>query len=46
MLVVSDFFIYRNAEQATEQSLKMQAIGITITLNSVLQNEDIVELKR
>lgn len=46
MLIVSAFFIYRNAEQATEQSLKMQAIGITITLNSVLQNADIVELKR
>ncbi|MDI1471053.1 MAG: ATP-binding protein [Thermodesulfovibrio sp.] len=46
MLVVSAFFIYRNAEQATEQSLKMQAIGITITLNSVLQNSDIKELKR
>lgn len=46
MLVVSVFFIYKNAEQATEQSLKMQAIGITITLNSVLQNSDIKELKR
>ena len=46
MLILSAFFIYRNAESATEQALKMQAIGIAITLNSVLQNSGIEKLKR
>lgn len=44
-IIGSSFFLYKNAERATLQSLQMQAIGITITLNSFLQALNIEELK-
>ncbi len=38
MLIISGYFLYKNARNATEEALKMQAIGITVTLNSLIQN--------
>jgi two-component system sensor histidine kinase HydH len=37
--------LYKNALEATEQSLRMQALGITVTLNSFIQNLSIQQLK-
>lgn len=44
-LLLSGYFIYKNAESATKQALQMQAIGITITLKALIQASDIETLK-
>ena len=38
--------MYKNAETATLEALKMQAIGITVTLHSFLQASDIERIKK
>lgn len=38
--------MYKNAETATLEALKMQAIGITVTLHSFLQASDIEKIKK
>ncbi len=42
---MSGYFLYENAIKATEEALKMQALGITITLNSFIQNLSIERLQ-
>lgn len=44
-LILSGFFLYENANKAIESALKMQALGITITLNSFIKNTSIEKLK-
>ncbi len=44
-LSISGYLLYENAIDATEEALKMQALGITITLNSFIQNLSIESLQ-
>lgn len=42
---MSGYFLYNNAEYSVDQSLKMQSLAITITLNSLLQNLETTKFK-
>ena len=45
VLIISAFFTYKNTKIAAENALKMQAMGIAITIQSFLQSIEIDELK-
>ena len=43
---VSGYLLYKNAVVATEEALKIQALGISITLNSFIQNLSLERLQK
>jgi two-component system sensor histidine kinase HydH len=45
VLIISALFTYKNTKIAAENALKMQAMGIAITIQSFLQSIEIDELK-
>ncbi|PMP69192.1 MAG: hypothetical protein C0190_00325 [Thermodesulfobacterium geofontis] len=45
ILLVGAFFTYKNTKIAAENSLKMQAMGIAITVQSFLQSLELEEIK-
>ncbi|MCX7988873.1 MAG: ATP-binding protein [Thermodesulfovibrio sp.] len=44
-LIISGHLLYKNANEATEEALKMQALGITVTLDSFIQNLSIKKIQ-